>query len=155
MIYNRRGIRDSLIEYAEEYGAVSNYEELVPQSMLVQARLDSYVIGHLRSDWPRKTGITYWELKDVWPAVSTGSIDYYGVPKTLYYFAKRAYAPVAVFSSSPQIVSARLDLSARTFSPSATGRISTVYAVWRRSTIPTETTGRKNRFPPPPRPTLR
>ena len=98
MIYNRTSMRDSLIRYAENYGAVRNYEELVPQSMLVPARLVSYVIGHLRADWPRKSGITFWEMKDAWPAVSNGSVDYYGVPKTLYYFVKRAYAPVAIFS---------------------------------------------------------
>lgn len=97
-IYNRCSMRDSLIRYAENYGAVRNYEELVPQSMLVPARLVSYVIGHLRADWPRKSGITFWEMKDAWPAVSNGSVDYYGVPKTLYYFVKRAYAPVAIFS---------------------------------------------------------
>ncbi|HPK04253.1 MAG TPA: glycoside hydrolase family 2 TIM barrel-domain containing protein, partial [Candidatus Sumerlaeota bacterium] len=97
-IYNNDWCIGLILGHAAEYGALRNYDDLPAQSMLTKARADSYMAGHVRSAWPRKSGVTLWELKDVWPAITTSNIDYHGIPKTSYYFIKRAYAPMAVIS---------------------------------------------------------
>ena len=43
-------------------------------------------------------GTIYWQLNDVWPAVSWSSLDYFLAWKTLHYHARRFFAPVATAS---------------------------------------------------------
>ncbi|MEN6459318.1 MAG: glycoside hydrolase family 2 protein [Thermoguttaceae bacterium] len=49
-----------------------------------------------RREMPRSTGCVYWQLNDIWPAVSWSSIDYFGRWKALQFMAKKFYAPVLV-----------------------------------------------------------
>jgi beta-mannosidase len=50
----------------------------------------------LRRNFPKSTGVLYWQLNDNWPVISWSSIDYFGRWKALHYMAKRFFNPVLV-----------------------------------------------------------
>jgi beta-mannosidase len=51
---------------------------------------------HHRRRLPENTGALIWMLNDCWPCASWSIIDYYGLPKQVYYALKRACSPVVV-----------------------------------------------------------
>jgi len=57
--------------------------------------IKSAILAH-RAQKPYCMGSLFWQINDCWPAASWSSIDYYGTWKALQYFAKKAYAPVAI-----------------------------------------------------------
>jgi beta-mannosidase len=65
-------------------------------SQFVQAEAIQTSAEHLRSQMPRTMGSLYWQLNDCWPVVSWASIDYFGRPKALQYYARRFYAPLLI-----------------------------------------------------------
>ncbi|MDR3727640.1 MAG: glycoside hydrolase family 2 protein [Terracidiphilus sp.] len=80
----------------EETGPARDFASFDYLSQFVQAEAIQTEAEHLRSQMPRAMGSLYWQLNDCWPVVSWASIDYYGRPKALQYYAKRFYAPVAI-----------------------------------------------------------
>jgi beta-mannosidase len=80
----------------QETGPASDFASFDYLSQFVQAEAIQTEAEHLRSQMPRAMGSLYWQLNDCWPVVSWASIDYYGRPKALQYYAKRFYAPVAI-----------------------------------------------------------
>jgi beta-mannosidase len=62
-------------------------------SQLLQLRAMQTAIEAHRSALPYCMGTLFWQLNDVWPAISWSAIDHYGRPKALYYGLKHLYAP--------------------------------------------------------------
>jgi beta-mannosidase len=87
----------------------TSFERFVYLSQLQQALAIEMAVRHWRSLKPHNMGTIYWQLNDVWPAVSWSSIDYFLAWKTLHYHARRFFAPVATAS---RIEDGRLVVSA-------------------------------------------
>ncbi|NGP61166.1 glycoside hydrolase family 2 protein [Paenibacillus thiaminolyticus] len=75
-------------------GAPTNMEEYINYSMLTQAEGLKYGIEHYRRRKPDTSGALFWQLNDCWPGTSWSVIDYYGLPKAAYHYARKFYAPV-------------------------------------------------------------
>jgi beta-mannosidase len=80
----------------EETGPARDFASLDYLSQFVQAEAIRTSAEHLRSQMPRTMGSLYWQLNDCWPVVSWASIDYFGRPKALQYYARRFYAPLLI-----------------------------------------------------------
>ncbi|WP_424681398.1 beta-mannosidase [Frateuria sp. YIM B11624] len=77
-----------------EYGQQKDFPALVYLSQVMQAEGIELAAEHLRASRPRSMGSLYWQLNDVWPAISWSSIDYHGRWKALQFHARRFYAPL-------------------------------------------------------------
>jgi beta-mannosidase len=80
----------------EETGPARDFAGFDYLSQFVQAEAIQTEAEHLRGMMPRAMGSLYWQLNDCWPVVSWSSIDYFGRPKALQYYARRFYAPLAI-----------------------------------------------------------
>jgi beta-mannosidase len=74
----------------------TSFPAFVYLSELQQALAIETAVRYWRSLKPRCMGTLYWQLNDVWPAVSWSSIDYSLAWKTLHHHARRFNAPVAL-----------------------------------------------------------
>jgi len=100
--HQRSGYGNSrIIDYMEKlYPVPTDFSDVLYVSQVMQAEaIKSAILAH-RASKPYCMGTLFWQLNDCWPAASWSSIDYYGNWKALQYFAKKAYAPVAI-SFSP------------------------------------------------------
>jgi beta-mannosidase len=86
-------IIDTMARY---FRVPSGFESFVYLSQLQQALAIETAVRYWRSLKPHSMGALYWQLNDVWPAVSWSSIDHSLAWKTLHYHAKRFFAPVAL-----------------------------------------------------------
>ena len=77
----------------------SRSEDYVYMSQLLQAYGITKGIEAQRRAKPYNMGTLYWQLNDVWPAVSWSSIDFMGNWKALHYKAKRSFDNVLVSST--------------------------------------------------------
>lgn len=75
-------------------GLPASLEEYVDFTMVSQAEGLKFGIEHYRSRQPHNSGTLIWQLNDSWPGISWSIVDYDGVPKAGFYFAKRAFQPV-------------------------------------------------------------
>jgi beta-mannosidase len=75
-------------------GLPTSLEEYVDFTMVSQAEGLKFGIEHYRRRQPHNNGTLIWQFNDVWPGFSWSVVDFDGVPKAGYYFAKRAFAPV-------------------------------------------------------------
>jgi beta-mannosidase len=73
----------------------TSFAAFVYLSQLQQALAIETAVRSWRSLKPHSMGALYWQLNDVWPAVSWSSIDYFLAWKTLHYHARRFFAPLA------------------------------------------------------------
>ncbi|MCX5495949.1 glycoside hydrolase family 2 protein [Kaistia dalseonensis] len=86
-----------IIDTMARYFRVPNgFENFVFVSQLQQALAIETAVRYWRSLKPHTMGTLYWQLNDVWPAISWSSIDHTLAWKTLHYHAKRFYMPVAI-----------------------------------------------------------
>ena len=84
-------ILDTMLRY---FRLPKGFRELVYLSQVQQAMAIRTAVEYWRSTMPRCMGTLYWQLNDVWPAVSWSSLNYDGTWKLLHYEARRFYAPV-------------------------------------------------------------
>jgi len=86
-----------IIDYMEKlYPVPDEFSELLYVSQVMQAEaIKSAILAH-RAHKPYCMGSLYWQINDCWPGASWSSIDYYTSWKALQFFAKKAYAPVAI-----------------------------------------------------------
>ena len=99
-------IIDTMARY---FRVPTGFERFVFLSQLQQALAIETAVRYWRSLKPHSMGALYWQLNDVWPAVSWSSIDHTLAWKTLHYHAKRFFAPVVV---APRLVDGKLVLRA-------------------------------------------
>ncbi len=88
------------------YDQIENYfpkpktlKELSYLSQLTQAIGIQKAINAHRSSQPHCMGTLYWQLNDVWPAISWSSIDATGEWKALHYTVKKAYQQQSILMS--------------------------------------------------------
>lgn len=86
-------IIDTMARY---FRVPSGFQSFVFLSQLQQALAIETAVRFWRSLKPHCMGALYWQLNDVWPAVSWSSIDHSLAWKTLHYHAKRFFAPIAL-----------------------------------------------------------
>jgi beta-mannosidase len=77
-------------------GLPQGLEEYVEFTQAVQAEGMAFAIEHYRRRQPHTAGALMWEFNDVWPGITWSVVDFDGVPKSAYWAARRACAPVAV-----------------------------------------------------------
>ncbi|ULO08362.1 glycoside hydrolase family 2 protein [Paenibacillus sp. 19GGS1-52] len=75
-------------------GVPADLEEYINYSMLTQAEGLKYGIEHYRRHKPETSGALFWQLNDCWPGTSWSVIDYYGLPKAAYHYARKFFHPV-------------------------------------------------------------
>ena len=93
---DRAGNSKILETMTRYFRMATGFEGFVYLSQLQQALAIETAVRYWRSLKPHSMGALYWQLNDVWPAVSWSSLDYYLAWKTLHYHARRFYAPVAL-----------------------------------------------------------
>jgi beta-mannosidase len=71
-------------------------EKFITASQIVQAEAMKFFIELWRMDKGERTGILWWNLRDGWPIISDGIVDYYGSKKLAYYFIKQVQTDVCV-----------------------------------------------------------
>ncbi len=75
-------------------GLPNSIEQYVDFTMISQAEGLKFGIEHYRRREPHCGGTLIWQFNDVWPGFSWSVVDYAGVPKAGYHYARRAFAPV-------------------------------------------------------------
>ena len=75
-------------------GLPNSIEQYVDFTMISQAEGLKFGIEHYRRREPHCSGTLIWQFNDVWPGFSWSVVDYAGVPKAGYHYARRAFAPV-------------------------------------------------------------
>lgn len=79
------------------YPKTKDLKEFSYLSQLTQAKGMSYAIQNHRINKPHSMGSLYWQLNDVWPAISWSSIEYNGERRALYYTVKEGFNDPAIF----------------------------------------------------------
>ena len=75
----------------------TDLEGFVLQSQCAQAEGMKFIVEHCRSrKFEKKTGMTWWNMRDGWPIISDAVVDYYGRRKLAYDYISRAQRDVLV-----------------------------------------------------------
>ena len=69
----------------------SDLETFALESQCAQAEGMKFIVEHCRSrKFAKKTGMTWWNMRDGWPVISDSVVDYYGRKKLAYDYISRA-----------------------------------------------------------------
>ena len=75
----------------------SDLETFSLESQAAQAEGMKFLVEHCRSrKFAKKTGMTWWNMRDGWPIISDAVVDYYGRKKLAYGYISRAQRNVLV-----------------------------------------------------------
>ena len=80
----------------DRLGEPRDLGDFVYLSQVNQAEAIALAALHHRACRPVTMGSLYWQLNDVWPAISWSSIDHAGRWKLLHYAARRFFAPQVI-----------------------------------------------------------
>ena len=73
----------------------SDLETFALESQAAQAEGMKFIVEHCRSrKFAKKTGMTWWNMRDGWPIISDAVVDYYGRKKLAYDYIRRAQRDV-------------------------------------------------------------
>jgi beta-mannosidase len=89
---NPKDKHDAILEIVT--GLPATVEEYVDHTMVSQAEGLKFGIEHYRRRQPHCGGALIWQYNDVWPGFSWSVVDYRGIPKAGWWYARRAFAPV-------------------------------------------------------------
>lgn len=81
---------------SKEYFVPNKFDDFVYVSQVLQGRGMAHSVKALRSQRDKCMGALYWQLNDVWPAISWSSIDYFGNYKAMHYRIRDAFAPISL-----------------------------------------------------------
>jgi len=80
--------RDSKI-----FGTFKSVDDYIPYGQWIQAEGIRYVIENERRKSPAVSGSMVWQLNEPWPnSDNTSILDYFGNPKMVYYWVKKAFS---------------------------------------------------------------
>lgn len=82
--------------YANEFGEAKSIAEYIRNCLMAQALADSFNIEYCRSRKFQNSGILIWQFNDIYPCLSWSLVDWYGMPKSSYFYTKRAFRPVHI-----------------------------------------------------------
>jgi beta-mannosidase len=92
---------ETIQSYLENYYLVpTDFENYIYVSQLLQAEGMKMSIESHRRAKPYCMGTLYWQFNDCWPVTSWSSRDYFGAPKALDYFARKAFGKYSVSADS-------------------------------------------------------
>ena len=75
----------------------TDLEGFALESQCAQAEGMKFIVEHCRSrKFAKKTGMTWWNMRDGWPIISDAVVDYYGRRKLAYEYIKRSQQNVLV-----------------------------------------------------------
>ncbi len=97
MEYHQRSAEGNstiLENFSRYFRFPDGFRNMIYLSQVQQALAIKTAVEYWRTLRPYCMGSIFWQLNDVWPAVSWSSIDYTGKWKLLQYAAKDFYAPV-------------------------------------------------------------
>jgi beta-mannosidase len=89
---NPKDKHDAILEIVT--GLPTTIEEYVDHTMVSQAEGLKFGIEHYRRRQPHCGGALVWQYNDVWPGFSWSIVDYRGIPKAGWWYARRAFAPI-------------------------------------------------------------
>lgn len=85
----------TITDYMErDYAVPGKFSDYIYTGQILQAHGMDYAIRAIRRGYPTNRGLLFWQLNDVWQAISWSSVDYYGNWKALHYKLRSALAPV-------------------------------------------------------------
>ena len=88
---------ETIDEYLlRDYRKPKNFASYVLVTQFLQAEGIKTAVEAYRRSKPYCMGSLYWQLNDCWPVVSWSSRDYYGMKKTLHFFASKFYNDVLI-----------------------------------------------------------
>ncbi len=93
---NERGNSIILSSLSRYFRFPSTFEDFLYLSQVQQTFAVRTAVEYWRSRRPVCMGILYWQLNDLWPAVSWSSIEYSGKWKLLHYAVQDFFAPVHI-----------------------------------------------------------
>jgi beta-mannosidase len=93
-VYNQKNDVAIIDHYIPKFLPNTSFENMVIGTQMSQVTALRHTLELARTRRPEATGICYYKLTDVWPAISWSTIDYYGVPKIAYFFIRHSYAPL-------------------------------------------------------------
>jgi beta-mannosidase len=71
----------------------TDIDQFILASQATQAEALKYFVEHFRSRKPAKTGILWWNMRDMWPQFSDSIVDWFGRKKLAYYFLRNCQRP--------------------------------------------------------------
>ncbi|WP_292836741.1 sugar-binding domain-containing protein [Microbacterium sp.] len=81
------------------FGPIKSFDDMVEYTQLAQSEALRYAANLIRGSRPgHTTGFWFYKATDLFPGNSWAVIDYYGVPKSSFYTAKRVCRNVAGFA---------------------------------------------------------